>query len=254
MFDLSRLVPEAKPIVAAATTIYLQHTHPWFIGLLIHGSALKGGVIPGCSDIDFQLFLDDTAFLVPGQLPLEVCLRIYQDLSQVDPAPFRYIQCNVLSSLLPEGYIGPIPGAYHLLVGTLPVAEATRQQLRDSARKRLAMLDPVPRYMVGSLLEHGGERLAGNIRWLCTDVWPTLYQVLTLQGHDAFRVWSLPKHHAIELLSPDTRLGQTIRTFYQVVQAYYPTESSIKEALAVIQAGIAFLQTAKSWWNEHPRV
>ena len=253
MFNLSRLVSEARPIVAAAAPIYMQHTHPWFIGLLIHGSALKGGFIPGCSDIDFQLFLDDTAFLVPGQLPLEVCLHIYQDLSQVDPAPFRYIQCNVLSSLLPEGYIGPIPGAYHLLAGTLPVAEATRQQLQDSARKRLAMLDPVPRYMVGSLLEHGGERLAGNIRWLCTDVWPTLYQVLTLQGHDAFRVWSLPKQDAIELLLPDTRLGQTIRTFYQAVQAYYPTERSIKEALAVIQAGIAFLQTAKSWWNEQPR-
>jgi len=47
MFDLSRVVPEAKSIVQAAATVYLNHTGPWFIGLLVHGSALKGGFIPG---------------------------------------------------------------------------------------------------------------------------------------------------------------------------------------------------------------
>jgi hypothetical protein len=53
MFDTSQLVPEAHWIVEAAASSYLRHTQPWLIGLLVEGSALKGGFIPECSDIYF---------------------------------------------------------------------------------------------------------------------------------------------------------------------------------------------------------
>lgn len=247
MLDTSPLTPEAKPIVEVAAAIYLRHTKPWFIGLVVHGSALKGGFIPGCSDIDFQLYVNDT-------LSLETCLSIQRDISQIDPDPFRYIQCYPISDMLPEEHTGPVPGAYHILAGRLPVAEATRSQLQESARKRIATLNPMPKYIVDSLFESGIGRLSGHIRWLCTDVWPTVYQVLVLQGHDPFTVWSLPKPEAIALMSPDTPLGQTIRDFYQAVQTYYPYEQLLTEALAVIETGIAFLQSVKAWWLEHERV
>ena len=103
----------------------------------------------------------------------------------------------------------------------------------------------------GKFLRSGIGRLSWNIRWLCTDVWPTVYQVLVLQGHDPFTIWSLPKPQALELLSPDTSLGQTIRAFYQAMQTYYPYEQLLVEALAVIETGIAFLQSIQSWWLEH---
>jgi hypothetical protein len=247
MFDTSRLTPEAQPIVEAAAAIYLRHTQPWFVGLVVHGSAFKGGFIPGCSDIDFQLYLDNRDFPVP----LEIYLSIQKEISQIDPAPFRYIQCYPHSNMLPEGHIGPIPGAYLLLAGRLPIAEATRSQLQESARKRIAALDPMPKYIVDGLLESGIGRLPWNIRWLCTDVWPTVYQVLALQGHDPFTAWSLPKPQAIALMPSDTPLGQTIRAFYQAVQTYYPSEESVAEGLAVIETGIAFLQNVKTWWLEH---
>jgi len=51
------LTPEAKPIVQEAAAVYLKHTDPWFVGLVVYGSAVKGGFIPGCSDIDLQLYL-----------------------------------------------------------------------------------------------------------------------------------------------------------------------------------------------------
>ena len=243
MFDTSRLTPEAKPIVEAAASIYLRHTQPWFVGLVVHGSALKGGFIPGCSDIDFQLYVSETP-------SLETCLSIQRDIARIDPDPFRYIQCYPISDVLPEERIGPVPGAYHLLAGRLPVAEATRSQLQASARKRIATLNPMPKYIVDCLFESGTGRQSWNIRWLCTDVWPTVYQVLVLQGHDPFTVWGLPKPEAIELLSPDTPLGQTIHDFYQAIQTYYPHEQSLTEALAVIERGIAFLQSVKTWWLE----
>src|SRR5438046_546402 len=107
MFDTSRLVPEARLIVEAAAASYLRHTHPWFIGLVVHGSALKGGFIPGCSDIDFQLFLDEHAFGGLGELPFATCLAIQRDLVQIDPAPFRYIQGKAFSAILPSDHMGP---------------------------------------------------------------------------------------------------------------------------------------------------
>ena len=246
MLDTSRLTPEAKPIVEVAAAIYLRHTQPWFVCLVVHGSALKGGFIPGCSDIDFQLYVNET-------LSLETCLSVQKDISRIDPDPFRYIQCYPISGILPDEHVGPVPGAYHILTGRLPVTEATRSQLQESARKRIAALNPMPKYIVDSLFESGIGRLSWNIRWLCTDVWPTVYQVLVLQGHDPFTVWSLPKPQAIELLPPDTSLGQTMRDFYQAVQTYYPHEQLLTEALVVIETGIAFLQSVKAWWMENER-
>jgi hypothetical protein len=50
--DLSGLVPEARPIVDRVAGVYMRRMAPWFVGLLAHGSAVKGGYIPGCSDVD----------------------------------------------------------------------------------------------------------------------------------------------------------------------------------------------------------
>ena len=250
MFDLSRVIPEAKSIVQAAAKVYLHHTSPWFVGLLVHGSALKGGFIPGCSDVDLQLYLDASAFNVQGSLPFELCLSIHRELSKIDPAPFRYIQCYAWSDNLREEHVGPIPGAYHLVAGKLPVVEATDQQLRASAKKALAEFDPEPVSTLHGLLSHGGGRLETRVRWLCTDVWPKLYQVLTLQYDDAPRIWGLPKQQAIALLPQDTPLGKAIRAFYQAVQIYYPAEASVEQALAVIERGVDFLKAAKAWWSE----
>ena len=250
MLDVSRVTVEARPVVQQAAAIYLRHTQPWFVGLLIHGSALKGGFIPSCSDVDLQLYLDGSAFTSDGQLPLDLCLAIHRDLAMVDPAPFRYLQCVALSSTLPPDYTGPIPGAYHVIAGTLPVPEATDQQLRDAAHKALAALKPVPPFLSHALLERGGGRLPSCVRLLCTEVWSSLYHVLALQQGDAIGIWTLAKEEAIALLPSDMPLGREIRAFYRAAWTYYPAEESVEHALAVIAAGVAFLRAAKSWWEE----
>jgi len=92
--------------------------------------------------------------------------------------------------------------------------------------------------------------MARSIRLLCTKVWPVLYQVLTLQQDDVIRVWCLSKGQAIELLPTNTPVSQTIRGFYQAVRGYYPAEDAVEGALSVIESGVAFLKSAKSWWDE----
>ncbi|MBI4300529.1 MAG: hypothetical protein HY677_05275, partial [Chloroflexi bacterium] len=122
--DLSGVTPEARPIVEAAARVYLRYLRPWFVGLIAHGSAVKGGFIPGCSDIDLQQYLEDAAFSEDGQLPFELLLALHADLARIDPAPFQYIQCYPFGSRLRDGWVGPIPGAYRLLAGRLPFPEA----------------------------------------------------------------------------------------------------------------------------------
>jgi hypothetical protein len=251
MVDLSGLTAEAQPIVQRVAGVYLKHTAPWFVGLIVHGSAVKGGIIPGCSDIDFQLYLEDPAFTWQGQLPLELGFAVRRDLEGIPIWPFRYVQCYAHTSKLPENMVGPIPGAYHLVAGRLPVREATAQDLRASARKDLAELNPAPTFLLGFLLGPGGVRMERRIRLLCTKVWPVLYQVLTLQGReeDAIGVWCLTKAQAIERLPRGSALQETIQRFYGAVWDYYPAEDSLENALAVIESGVAFLEAASAWWE-----
>lgn len=253
MMDTFGLVPEAKPIVREVAEVYQKHTAPWFVGLIVHGSAVKGGIIPGCSDIDFQLFLEKSAFSVNGHLPLALGFSIRRDLEEISLPPFRYVQCYARTNELQDGLMGPIPGTYHLVAGRLPIPEATAQQLHESAQEALAELNPAPTFMMGKLLGHGGVRLSRNIRYLCTVVWPTLYQVLTLQHDAVINIWGLPKNEAIARVPEDTVLGQTIRAFYQAVRTYYPAERSLEGAFSVIESGFAFLTAAKQWWDKEVR-
>jgi hypothetical protein len=192
-----------------------------------------------------QLYLSDRAFTADGHLPLDGQIAIHRDLSRIDPAPFSYIQCYPLGSRLPDGWVGPVPGAYRVLAGHLPVPEATDEQLRQSAAARLAMLDPWPSYLKDNLIEHGPGRLARHLRLLCTDVWPTLYQLLIVNGGDAIATWNLPKHAAMDQLPADAPAATAIHGFFRAICAYFPGETSIDDALDAVAHGIAFMSAAK---------
>ncbi|MDP9236572.1 MAG: hypothetical protein M3P30_04085 [Chloroflexota bacterium] len=245
MIDVSGLMAEAQAIVQRAAEVYIRHAGDTFVGLIAHGSAVKGGIIPGCSDVDLQLYLRDSAFTPDGHPPLERQIAIHRDLSRIDPAPFHYIQCYAFGSRLAEGWVGPVPGAYRVVAGRLPVPEATAEELQASADSRLATLDPLPSYLKDNLLEHGPGRLARHLRLLCTDVWPTLYQLLIVEGGDAVGTWNLPKQAAMDRLRADTQEAEAIRGFYHAVCAYFPGASSIDAALDAVVHGVAFLTGAK---------
>lgn len=242
---LSRLVPEARAIVEQAARVYIAHAGDDFVGLLTHGSSVKGSVIPGCSDIDFQLYLRREAFDDTGNFPLSRTLNIHRDLAQIDPAPFQYLQCYTFGGLEREGWTGPIHGTYAIIAGELPIPDASAEELRRSAQQRLAGIDPNARFS-SSLLDHGGGRLARVVRLLCTDVWPALYSLLIVRGGDPIAIWNLTKQDAIEALPPDTSAGQAIRAFYANVLVYYPAARSLDAAINVLQSGALFLEAARA--------
>ncbi|MEM7132120.1 MAG: hypothetical protein AAF702_37790 [Chloroflexota bacterium] len=241
--DVSGMIDAAQPIAKAASTIYLRHTEPWFIGLLAHGSAVKGGFIPNCSDIDFQLYLEDGAFDAPGYIKFDIAQSIHLELAEIDPTPFRYIQCYSMTRNLRTDFVGPIPGAYHVIYGRCPVPAATADELRQSAQDGLKQLNAY----APNLLSHGGGRLERHVRLLCTKVWPVLYQVLVLQQDDPIATWNLPKEQAMALLPESSEMAYAIQCFYQAVLLYYPYEASVDRGLSVIESGLQFLKKVNIW-------
>ncbi len=247
--NLTPIVPEAQEIVRTAAIAYLRHLNQWCIAVLIHGSALKGGYIPGCSDIDFQIYLEAAAFDNSGNLPLAIGIAIQRDLARINLAPFQYIQGYALPPVRREGFTAPIPGAYHMITGMLPIPETSEEELQHSARQALKKLDVATVFHPQELLECGSWKLPQKVRWLCTDVWPMLYHVLTIQQGNGIAIWQLSKHEAMKLLPKESSLAQTMQAFYSAVCIYYPAGTSVEEALKVIQTGLNFLQSVQTWWS-----
>ncbi len=251
-WDVSGLIREARRPAVAAARAYWRQTHPWFVGLVCFGSAVKGGIIAGASDLDFHLYLADAAFTPRGDLPLAVCLAIQRELAAVDPVPFRYMECSPErdSATLDEGHVGFPAGTYHLLAGRMPVPEATAEDLRAQARWALARLDPEPpAFVTEGLLKRGAGRgaLALTVRSFTQRVWPVLYQVLALREADPCAVWRAPKERAVALLPADEPMGRAIQGFDRAVRAYYPAEAALEPALTVLVEGTAFLRATAAW-------
>ena len=51
----TKLLEQTQTIVQQVSDIYTHHTQQWFIGLVVHGSAVKGGFIEGWSDNRFSI-------------------------------------------------------------------------------------------------------------------------------------------------------------------------------------------------------
>ncbi|WP_028777223.1 hypothetical protein [Shimazuella kribbensis] len=240
---------EVQKIAEQVMDVYKKHTGKVFIGLIVHGSAVKGGFIHGSSDIDFQLFLKPSIFERNGMLPLELYLKAHQDLAKIDTTPFRYIQCKALSSQLPDGYIGPVPGTYKIVAGTMPIQEATNEQLKHSAHESLYRLYDTPNYLT-ALLDHGKDRLTHLIRLLCTKVSTLVYQVLSIEYDNAIQIWNMPKNLAIRCL-PNDNLKSYAELFYTHAKSYYPQETSIYDALEMVKYAVLFFDNTKKWYITH---
>lgn len=248
----TNLLDQTRNIIRQVADIYSRHTQNWFIGLVVHGSAVKGGYMQGWSDIDFQLYLEEKAF-ENGQLPLKLCLSIHKDLSKINPYPYQYIQTRILTPSNAR-YGGLVPNTYKLIKGRLLLPELTNGQLYEQAQNALSELNPEKIFLTENLLDHGDDRLLKSVRAFCTVVWPALYQSLTIQKNNGIKVWGLTKAQAVDLLPKNTSMGCSIHEFHAAVLKYSSDKSSVEYALNVIETGCAFLRGVKCWWDNNTEV
>jgi hypothetical protein len=243
MYDRERddLVGQAGIIADRVTHVLLSHLRQWTECILVHGSAYKGGTIPYCSDIDFQVYLKTEAFDDLGSLPIESALALHSDLALIDPNPFSYIQIRAIRAS--DSNICLLPGTYKVLWGKLPVREAAHEEILLSARKHLDHIRIPPFDIANRLLDHGDGKLERIVRLLCTDVWPAFYSFGVWQL-DSTDFWALPKLRAVELLSTANKpVGETVEAFHDKCVAYYTHGRPLHEALDLIRSGLNVLNT-----------
>lgn len=258
--NVAGVVPEARAIARRASTVYLEHLGRDLVTVVVHGSAVKGGYIPGCSDVDLRLYVATGGLDASGAIQLARAGRIYHDLRAIPLAPFRYLQAYAYE-VGGENDQGFVPGAYCVVYGSQAVPLATAASLLDRAHDALRRLDPAAHEarISRELIEGRAGNLDREIRYLCTDVWPVLNHVLCVSGRDPLVVWRLTKRDAVALSDSETALGKMIRGFLEAATAHYARAGGenvttgesgrVGTGLIALEAGLAFLRAASDWYH-----
>ena len=247
-YDVTGVQAVAREIVRAMAEAYVANVGAALVTLVAHGSAVKGGIIPGSSDVDLAAFVTPVALDGHGELPLERALALHAVLARIDPRPFGYLQGHVYAAGSGPR-VGFIPGAMHVVWGDAAVPIAREDELVEAARSSLRLLDPdaLRSRVSNGLLDHGEGRLDRQVRWLCTDVWPAIYQVACLSEGSGLEVWRLTKQEVADRLRPVPIVGPAAIAWFDTVTAHYASGEARPTALATIRAGMALLDAAKAW-------
>lgn len=248
--SLPDVQPEAREIVARLAALCDQQFGSDLRTLLVHGSAAKGGVIPGSSDLDFVMIVEPNLLTPGSELPFDQAIGFHAELARIDPHPFLYLQGNVYASHSPKG-VGFIPGTFHIVRGSDAVPLATSDTLLESAKSALARFDP-GRYRndrSNALLNHGETRLYRQVRWMCTEIWPVAFHITCLVDGDGIRSWQRTKHQTVAFLASDPVVGEPLQRWLDTITRHYAVSETTSTALDALTAGVAFLDAAARWYR-----
>ncbi|MCH8290948.1 hypothetical protein IH992_07605 [Candidatus Poribacteria bacterium] len=196
------------------------------VSIITKGSSVKGGFIPGLSDVDLHVYLEDDVFIYSDFLKLEFGLSMQEKMDELigkydlGGGPIQVILINVSQS---PDWSGPLPGTYIVLYGDgdpfpPPTVEGMLKQDLDGLK------NPTYAYkLISSFLDKGNDQLPNYVRRLNPAVNPALYRVLSLLTRDPAKVWKMTKFEvldALERLADEsakevTRLG---REFYDMAR------------------------------------
>jgi len=219
-------------------------------GVILHGSAYKGGRIDGYSDVDFMVFLAPDCFGDGAVLHDELAFAIQE---RVGPLPAReagfvYLQAYFYDARrLPDWWTGPAPGAYRVLWGRLPPeAVPTADRLRAASLRYLKR--DLPRNIsrdVTNFADGDDASLPRRVRLLGTSVTPAVFALAGHDTDDPLEVWAQPKFEALRRLEtryPHEDGPALARRFYDLVARLYRGQFDAALAREAFRAGVAFLR------------
>lgn len=219
-------------------------------GIVLHGSALKGGGIPGYSDIDFMVFLAPDCFNERGELPDESSFAMQERIASLAwrEAGFLYPQAYFYDArCLPAWWTGPVPGAHRVLWGRLPrEAAPTAEGLRAAALWFLK--NELPRAIatdVASFVDADDASLPRRVRLLGTRVTPAIFALAGHDAQDVMELWAQPKLGALAHLEaryPNAEGPVLARRFFEIVGRLYGGEFDADLGRQAFRTGVAFLR------------
>ncbi len=180
-------------------------------GVVAHGSAIKGGLIPGFSDADFMVFLTPDCF-EPGPetdpelqtLPDQSAFDLQERIGGLPwrESGFGYPQAYFYDpARMPDWWTGPAPGAYRVLHGRLPDGfEATDERLRRASERFLRQLRRTTAADIRNFADSIDDQVPRRLRLICTSVTPAIFSLATLDEDSPTKLWAGTKFEALERL------------------------------------------------------
>jgi len=173
------------------------------VAIINKGSSVKGGFIPGLSDIDFHVYLKDDAFISRDYIKLEYGLSLQEKIDvllrkyDIEESQIQVIALNVEN---PKRWSGPLPGTYVILYGDgCPEPEPVAWEMLEA--DELILSSPYYFYnLINSYADKSNEELAEFVRKINPCVTPTLYRVLSLITNDPLKVWAMTRFEVLESL------------------------------------------------------
>lgn len=223
------------------------------VAIIAKGSTVRGGFIPGLSDLDLHVYLTEEAFVFSDFLKIELGLKLQEHM---DPLIQKYdigggpIQVILLNVAKPRDWSGPLPDTYVLLYGdACPESEPIAEEMLKQDLENLA----APTYGYGlanSLADKSNDQLAGYVRRLNTAVNPNLFRVLSLLTREPLRVWKMTKFGVIEELERlDHILAQQVaehgRIFYSLAEQHDALQTDPELCRQALRVGFRVLDTGR---------
>ncbi|MGZ4150679.1 MAG: nucleotidyltransferase domain-containing protein [Actinomycetota bacterium] len=150
-------------------------------GLAVHGSAVTGDLIPGFSDLDLLVVLDEP-------LSLEDALALQRRMPELPQ--IAYVQPSYRPASEPVPHL--VPGAHRVLTGSVPAGfvhdDATLRAVGEEALTELpSLLDQDMRDWTGAV----GEKRGRHVRLLSTRLKPAVRATLVRLGEPPLEAWRL---------------------------------------------------------------
>lgn len=236
------LEPLLAAYVAACRDVFGEER---LVAIVLHGSVVKAGHIPGYSDVDVVVFLTPDCFDDYG-LRRELAFAIQERTAALDweRAGVSYFQAFYYDPhTMPAWWTGPVPGAYRMLWGEMPPElMAAPERLRQQGERLLR--EELPRIITASLSSFAdsmGVALPRRVRLLGTFVNPAMFALVALESADPLEVWARPKFDALDALEArHPEAGAAVRRFFELAPAVVANaqKAAPGDARAAFRAGI----------------
>lgn len=223
------------------------------VAIINKGSTVKGGFIPGLSDMDLHVYLKADAFVYSDFLKLELGLSLQEKMDalickyDIGGGPIQVIMINVTKS---RDWSGPLPGTYLVLYGDgCPEPPPKAEEMLEYDRANLQ--NPSYGYgLVNSFADKTNDALTGYVRRLNPAVTPTLYRVLSLLTSDPTKVWGMTKFEVLEALEKlgtedAVELVGLGRKFYELASQHQQTRDDLELCKETLRVGYRILDIGR---------
>ena len=250
-----------KDFVEACECVFGEN----LVSIITKGSTVKGGFIPGISDVDMHIYLKEEAFEHRDYLTLELGLKLQEKINDllhrydIGCSPIQVIPINVS---MPKFWSRSLPGTYIFLYGDeCPEPEPEAEKMLEDDILNLQYQYPNYAYsLVNSYADKGNEELHQFVRRLNPAVTPTFNRVFSALTEDPFKAWKMTKFEvldALEQLEDESAkcLAQLGREFYEMAKQWDRVKTEPEFCRNMIRVGFKIIDLGKQigMQNSYPK-